>query len=374
MSAKATYLTLRFGGATAPIALFATSGKPTEAKHDTRRVVVEQVPPGEGDVQTEAWREFTGATDVRSMRVETVTAAEDPRTPHERQADAPAALPARPVPVGAEPPLGNGDVGDPLADDLRALAPPAADDPLAALGVNPDERYDDPAETREEATNRHTETRAEYKPPPTTVQQGVTLDDGTWIDLTDRLAEIDQCTKVTDAEGKPVMEVVATIASSAIGRERIRNAKYVGGADPKTYKVLRLIFEGLGTERAAVVRWTERTTQRLGILVARTRPHRALVLLEVEWSENMREPAGRVTGPLDAAVTSRELEAAAKLMDALHAPPSALNDLRDERLAHRAELLAAAREGRLEQVSAPPEPEPVAETEDVAEALLVGVR
>jgi non-homologous end joining protein Ku len=362
---KATYLNLRFGGAVAPVALFATSGKPREAAHETKRFEVG--PDGSAALTID-----------RGGEPPTVQTG----TLH------------RPVSVGAESPLGSGDVGDPLADlppgETRydqpgyvngpplgdADVPPAEPVLDSAARVEPGPGVIPPVPEREMASSIPAERAAQvYVAPLTTVQQGVHLDDGTWVDLTERFAEIDERTKLVGPDGKPVMEVVATIASSAIGRERIRNAKYVGGADPKTYKVLRLLWLGLrANDSAAVVRWAERTTQRLGIIVAKggaSEP--TLVLLECEWAENMRPAPPRVIGPQTVGVTPREADAAKALVKAMHAPPSALNDLRDERLAKRAELLKAAREGKLTEYAGPAAPAPLAEVEDVAEALLAGV-
>lgn len=389
--------TLRFGGVQADIVLVKTSGKPKEAQHETKRVLVE---PEEAIVQEfdplpsgKAVAEMTRNAPGVCTEVEPVRSLATPP---------PSAL-AREIPEGTEPPLGaeTPEVdplggGDPAArvrghvghrvvvahlegapDVLRCedCDVVVSENDLPRVEVAPHqegqfETLDDAAHfpgkgAASVETARHRESVAEYKAPETTVQQGVYLEDGTWLDLTDRLKEIDERTKL-DA-----MEVVATIASSAVPRERVRGASYIGGGDPKTYKVLALLHDALRhADAAAVVRWTARTQQRLGIIVARAGKTPHLLLLECEWAENMREPSARVTGPIKAETTPREQQAAAALVASLHAPPSKMDELRDERLGKRAELLEMAREGKVEVYVAPPEPAPVVEAEDVAEALM----
>lgn len=356
MTPKAQYHTLRFGGVSADIALFATSGKPKESVHETKRVLAQLTEP-EPRVATPS-----------APPTSTAVPSDGGFTPEPPPMSDPTKPEATLEEIAAERSIDGGPLVhtsehrgvlevDPLAD-----GPTEAQHAAETYGLG-EERFE---QIRESAVHRPA--AQEYVAPETTVQQGVTTASGEWVDLTDRLKEIDERTKL-DA-----MEVVATIASSAVPRERVRGAQYVGGADPKTYKVLRLLWVGLrANDAAAVVRWTARTQQRLGIIVARVEP-RCLLLLEVEWWDNMRKPSERVMGPLGAEVTERERDAAVLLVESLHASPAALNDLRDERLAKRGELLTAAKEGTLETFVAPPEPEPVAEVEDVAEAMLAAAR
>ena len=187
------------------------------------------------------------------------------------------------------------------------------------------------------------------------MQQGVYTDDGTWVDLTDRLQEVDERTRVDG------MEVVATIASTAVPRERVREAYFVAGVEPTEFKVLALLWHALRSEnRVAAVRWTKRTAQALGVVVARGELGKDahLVVLELEWSGNMRTPNPRVVGPIKRPLSDDEVASAVELVQAFEAGPSAMNDLRDERLAKRAELLTAAREGTLTEYVPPVEPMP----------------
>jgi non-homologous end joining protein Ku len=108
--------------------------------------------------------------------------------------------------------------------------------------------------------------------------------------------------------------------------------------------------------------------RRIGKPVRNAPRRRALVVLELEWADNMRDPGPRVTAPVAAEFTEGEFAAALRLVDAYADGPSALDAIRDERQALRAELLAAAREGgaeAAESVDSPPEPNRAEEVEDV---------
>lgn len=198
----------------------------------------------------------------------------------------------------------------------------------------------------------------EYEKPPTITMQGVHRDDGSWVDLTARFEEVDQLTKLDG------MHVVATIDATAVPRERVRDAYYVSIADPKKAKVLALLWHGLRVERrAAAVKWTKRTAQALGILVARGELGKDahLLLLELEWAQNMRAVPAKASGPVSREVETDEVEAAASLVRAFASRPAALDELADDRLAKRAELLERAKAGTLEEYAPPAAPLPEAD-------------
>jgi hypothetical protein len=358
---RATYTTLRFGGARADVALFATSGKPKETFHEARKVL-KAATEGRAAL-TETIREprpgeLAELLAAGGAVVENVETGERITT-------------AREVANGAESPLPpvapTTYKGDPLADFPRGGDFRVSDDELRAQGGH----GDSPA-------------AMEYTPPDTVNQQGVTLADGTWLDLTAELKAIDERTKLDG------IEVIHCIHSSSVPRDRIRGAHYLGGADPKSYKVLRLLWEGLREHDAAALVVYPGTgngaaVHKLGIVVARGRQHAPerggyafpnlprLILLECEWSENMRRPPARVTAPHEVEVSGRERQAAQTLVGALMASASVIDTLRDERLAKRAELLQKAREGKLESYEAPAEVERPEAGDDVADALLAAV-
>jgi non-homologous end joining protein Ku len=197
----------------------------------------------------------------------------------------------------------------------------------------------------------------------------VLLESGEFVDLTARLAEIDARTRV---EG---MEVLATIASSSVPRTRVRDAHWIGLAPGSSSgaKVLAILWRALRQEdAAAVVRWTKRTKQAVGIIVAigRLGQGAALCLLELEWAANLRAPGPRACAPLDVEVSDREMAAAVRLVDAIGKPASFVDGLHDERAVKRAELLGAARDGTLDRYTPPAEPVERVAGVDVADALV----
>lgn len=337
MSERASQTTtLIFGGVSAEVGLVKTSGKRKEARHEVRRMIGD-LPADEA--QARALAEWAARHGVTTETVE--------------QPDA-----------------------ESLADGLARVGSAAAqkaDEPFRDLGDDPF----GPADAADVVLTRKPlgDVQGPFDGlPEERVEHGVTLDDGTWIDLTDQLALIDERTRI---EG---MEVVATITGHAVPRTWIRDSHWVtlaGGAGQRDAKVLALLWFALReTDEAAVVRWTKRTNQSLGIIVAtgmRSVPESmALCVLEVEWPQNRRKPGPRSTTPISAETSDRERAAAIELVRSLHEPPGVLVALRDERAGARADLLSAAREGRAGEVKLPPAPSPVRPVEDVADALLAG--
>lgn len=177
------------------------------------------------------------------------------------------------------------------------------------------------------------------------VRHGATAPNGEFVDLTEQLAAIDEATLL---EG---LEVVATVPLTAVPRERGRDALYVAaGRGSSTgapaQRVLALVWSALREHRAgAVVRWTKRKNQAMGVLIARDEGGRHLALVELEWAQNLREvPERALIGSALDETSEAERQAAAKLVAALR-DPEALIALRDERLARRADLLEATRAG-----------------------------
>lgn len=296
--------TLVFGGVSVDVALMKVSRKPAEAKHDTRRMI--------GDLTADEYRARMRAYFGGGEQMEADALADALLTP---------AAAAR-VKAAADP------FGDGTAAPMNTGA-------AVARGPEP-------------------------ASPSERVEQGVYLDDGSFVDLTDRLAEIDRRTRI---EG---MEVLATIASSTVPRSRVRDSYYVGlaaaKANPAHARVLALLWYGLRSAgAAAVVRWTKKTNQALGIITATgSLDHgtAALTLLECEWAQNIVPPGPRATAAirLVGELDERECESVQALVNALHQAPAALEYLRDERSAARSELLLAARAGEVDAAVLPPEP------------------
>jgi hypothetical protein len=190
---------------------------------------------------------------------------------------------------------------------------------------------------------------------PETVQHGVRLEDGTWVDLTAELAAIDERTRLDG------LAIVATTSANNVPRTKVRGCHYVAPAGEGAPRFLATLWRGLrDSKTAALVRWTKRTDQYLGALLPRGaeggEPH--LVLLELEWEANVREVPGRCRlGAALAEVPPDRGDVAARAMRAMRRPASVFAELRDERAGQRADLLGAAREGRRWEPPAP-EPEP----------------
>lgn len=285
MSERGARNTIRIGSVSAEVSLIKTSAKPREAQHDTRRVDE----PGH----------------VRMLPPSAEEVSIDFTTD----------------PLGAP-----GDPEPPGGPDDSAFPP------LATQGGRAQ---------AEAAFTGATATAAE----PADVERGVwraSNEDRVWVNLTNELAAIDERTIL---EG---MEIAATVGSAAVPRAWVRDAYYVAPAGDGAPKVLALLWWGLRDNRAVeFVRWTKRTNQALGALVAAgtaAKPH--LLLLELEWAANVRPvpPRAKLATAL-AATTERERGAASELVEAYRAQPRVVEELRDERAAQRAELLEAARNG-----------------------------
>jgi hypothetical protein len=323
--------TLVYGGVSAEVGLVKTAGKPKAAEHEVRRMI--------GDLPADEARQ-------RALAEWQARHFDDP--PNE---DWPT---GEPVSMEVEPrsavefgPLDELMADSPLTDVIVAEydRETAAADPFAGL----------PAER---------------------VEHGITLDDGSWLDLTAELALIDERTRV---EG---MEVVATISATAVPRRRIIGSHWIALASGtansgRQAKVLALLWDSLRrTSSAGVVRWTKRTTQSLGIIVASGSLRdgtAALCLLECEWSQNLRAPGPKATQPVRLAETlsAAEVEAASSLAVALRRAPGVLDELRDERNGARADLLTAARErGDLASIRLPDAPAARDDGADVVAAML----
>jgi non-homologous end joining protein Ku len=236
-----------------------------------------------------------------------------------------------------------------LADAINATAS-ASPDLAAAFSspfpVDPDRvdqgiDYDDPLGERPGDP-----LPAPPEPEPiaaTKILRGVTVDDGTFVDLTERLAEIDEQVKIDG------MEIVAAIGANTVDRTRVRGSSYVVPFDEQSKRACTMLFEALAESgRALVVRWTKRTNQALGIIVG-SKSAGTLVLLDVEFGANMKPPPAKaiVQTSIEALVDA-ERAAAASFVAAIEGRRSDLDGVVDERRRLHAELLTAAREGTLD--------------------------
>lgn len=187
---------------------------------------------------------------------------------------------------------------------------------------------------------------------PEQVRTGVRLDDGRFVDCTDRLAAIAEDTILDE------IEVLGFVPLDQVPRERITGAYWLAPGDASATKFVRLVGDGMReVRRAAVVRWTKRTRQSVGLMVR----HRsgALMVWELEFASRVREPHAAALAPQMIEVSDRELAAARRLISAMSGPISLVDDVEDEAVRLRRELFEEALSGSVGPVAvADPEPVP----------------
>lgn len=192
------------------------------------------------------------------------------------------------------------------------------------------------------------------------VRRGVRLENGTFVDCTEHLTRIEAMTTLDS------MTVVEFIDVGQIERARIQASYFVGAQESLGLRPLRLIHEAMRRcRRVAVVRWTAKSRQSLGVLTA----HRdGLVLLKLAWSEDWRDLPAKASSVLGASVSEEEIEMAVALVQAMSGKggTTTLDDLRDDAIVAREDLRERALAGELEPCE--PEPEPQDEV-DFMEAL-----
>lgn len=172
--------------------------------------------------------------------------------------------------------------------------------------------------------------------------QGVTDIDGRFVDLTERLYAIDENTRLDG------VNVECTVPIAILPRTWVRDAYFIVPNGMSAGRFLAYVWSGLTpTGLGAVVRWTKRTDQFLGAIVPRGSAARgaSLMLLEFEWSANMR--AIPENARLDVtAVPDTGREQSEQAFRTMQQSPRVIMGMRNERAAQRAELLEATREGR----------------------------
>lgn len=194
---------------------------------------------------------------------------------------------------------------------------------------------------------------------PEHLLRGIRQADGSFIDLTKQLADIEARTSLD------TMEVVATIDIGQVPRNRVQGSYYVsfdkikdGEGEPGT---IRVLYEAMrSVRRAPVVKYTARSRQALGVLTANGRTG-TLELLKLAWAEDVRVPGEKQLAHMKASVYDVEVEAMAELLRALgESKAEGLDVLRDDARELRDELEAAATSGELEDFTVfEPQPEPV---------------
>lgn len=250
-------------------------------------------------------------------------------------------------------------VFDPLGGDPGSDAPPV-EEPAAAGGG---------ALVDAEVVNVLVEEGTGEVVDPDDIRRGVRMSDGTFVDCADQLAAIVERTKLDR------IDIVAFIDSTRIRRERVTGSYYVGAQDDDASVYLRLLFEGLREKRAAaVVKYTTRSRQNLGVIIAGGRTG-SLILLDLVWSEDWRPPPVKATAIQKVSVSEAHVEKMAEFIDAMHDTVEAVDELRDDAVALREELRARAEAGEMdaEVVDPLPEPDTVPDLEETLKRSLDAV-
>lgn len=173
------------------------------------------------------------------------------------------------------------------------------------------------------------------------VRRGVRCEDGSFADCTAQLDAIDERTKLDR------IDVIACIDATSVTRERVTGAYYVGAQDAKSKPVLRLLYEALRQRReAAVVKYTTRSRQQLGVVVAHGKS-KTLMLLSLAFVDDFRDAPAKALAIANAAVREDQVVVMGELLGALHSTPAVFDTLRDDAVTLREELRRRAEAGEM---------------------------
>lgn len=181
----------------------------------------------------------------------------------------------------------------------------------------------------------------------TVPRKGIRKADGTFVDLTDAIAEITE--KVTLEE----MRVVSFIDSRHVPRERILSAYYLAGdakgeGVPPTRLLATLMRAMRAKQRVAVVRFSKRVGQTLGILTPRR--DGSILLLELAYAAQERQPNPTCLAANQVEPREGDVVAAIELIEAMAGKRESLDSIRDPRLTMEMELIARAEAGELDDM------------------------
>lgn len=202
--------------------------------------------------------------------------------------------------------------------------------------------------------------------PKSEVRVGIRRDDDTFADLTDGLGEIAERTKLEE------MRIADFIRTEEVRRERILGSYYVAPDGPGAAKIVRMLHEAMRVEkRVAVVKWTKRSKQSLGVLVPDPAT-KSLKVIELAWPEDMRMVPEKVAAPEMVELSEKELNVAVELVQAMRSSRAdSLDEQADDSRALIAELIERVEAG--EEFAVPERPETPAGA-DVIDLLEHGLR
>lgn len=178
-------------------------------------------------------------------------------------------------------------------------------------------------------------------------RKGVRKDDGKFVDLTDAIAEI------TERSTLDEMRVVSFIDTRHVPRERIISAYYLAGDSggegvPPTRLLATLMRAMRAKQRVAVVRFSKRVGQTLGILTARR--DGSMLLLEVAYAAQERKPNPTCLAANQVEPRPGDVEGAIELIEAMAGKRESLDAIRDPRLTMEEELVTRALAGELDDL------------------------
>lgn len=207
-------------------------------------------------------------------------------------------------------------------------------------------RDEDPASANPAYAENPVDQMALYARSPVP-RKGIRKADGTFVDLTDAIAEITE--KVTLEE----MRVVSFIDSRHVPRERILSAYYLAGdakgeGVPPTRLLATLMRAMRAKQRVAVVRFSKRVGQTLGILAPRR--DGSILLLELAYAAQERQPSPTCLAANQVEPREGDVVAAIELIEAMAGKRESLDSIRDPRLTMEMELIARAEAGELDDM------------------------
>jgi DNA end-binding protein Ku len=155
------------------------------------------------------------------------------------------------------------------------------------------------------------------------IRRGIRMADGEFIDLTEHLAKITEDSKLEE------MRIAGFVRNSAVWREpeRVSGAYWLAPHEGSGYVLALLRQAMINTQRAAVVRWTKRTKQSLGIVRAHTQ---GLVVVEMAWSALVRPVRPEVKGILDLELNEEHVAMAVSLVNEMKESVDLLDWLIDD--------------------------------------------
>lgn len=178
-------------------------------------------------------------------------------------------------------------------------------------------------------------------------RKGVRKADGKFVDLTDQIEEI------TERSTLEEMRVVSFIDTRHVPRERIISAYYLAGDSggkglPPTRLLATLMRAMRAKERVAVVRFSKRVGQTLGILTPRR--DGSMLLLELAYAAQERGPNPTCLAANQVEPRKEDVAGAIELIEAMAGKRESLDSIRDPRLTMEMELIARAEAGELDEL------------------------